>query len=364
MDTITWSHSRLNTILDNPAEYYWKYIKGVYPIVEKPALALGSAVHWGLEHNTDDLTEYYNKDEYTEEQLLAEAMIGAYFRRAEEIRGAMLLDGDSLVKVEDEFHELTLECDIPSNVYRHKTHHFLGIVDLLFLTEKGWVLVDYKTSSRDVDWNQYKSQLFKYKLLLEKNFPETPLFRVAIINIKKTGIRKKKTENDDAFRMRLKETYMVDDSLIDYHIYDASEFDENSLSDYVENLSGLIDIAEDIIEKKNWACNYSAITGLYGESEYAKIFYHDPNAYVFYKIRDKVYDEDSDEMVEERPCCPSDFERNAVCQYKDFEEIVKSWCIGKKADRDKLLSRFSTEYPKTDKGLLEKYFVTFEKSQK
>lgn len=362
MSNIVWSHSRLNTILSNPAEYYWKYIKGVSPIEKKAALSLGSAVHWGLENNTDDLTEYYNKDEYTEEQLLAEAMIGAYFRRKDEITSAMTDNGSCPIR--DEYHELSLECNIPSYVYKHKTYKFLGIIDLLYQTDNGWILVDYKTSSRDVDWNQYKSQLFKYKLLLEQNFPEIPLFRVAIINIKKTSIRRKKNEGDQEFRMRLKEQYMVDDSLIDYHIYDSTEFDDKTLSDYVENLSGLIDIAEGIIETNNWACNYSAITGLYGESEYAKIFYHDPDAYVLYKIKDNVYDDETGEVVEERPCCPSDFEVGSICQYKDFEEIANSWCIGKKADRDKLLAKFSTEYPKTDKGLLEKYFVTFEKSQK
>ena len=124
---IIWSHSRLNTILQNPAEYYWKYVRGISPRDRKAALSLGSAVHWGLENNTDDLSEYYGKTQYTEEQLIAESMVGAYFRRADSIRDAMLTTDTDKATVQDEYHELTLECDVPSYVYKHKFYRFLGI---------------------------------------------------------------------------------------------------------------------------------------------------------------------------------------------------------------------------------------------
>ena len=52
---ITWSHSRINKILENPAEYYLLYKQGISPIKEKSALSLGSAVHYGLELGTNDL---------------------------------------------------------------------------------------------------------------------------------------------------------------------------------------------------------------------------------------------------------------------------------------------------------------------
>jgi hypothetical protein len=43
--------------------YYLKYKVGINLKVKKPALAIGSAVHWGIEHNTDDLTEYWKSEE-------------------------------------------------------------------------------------------------------------------------------------------------------------------------------------------------------------------------------------------------------------------------------------------------------------
>ena len=59
--TTTWSHSSLSKLLTNPAEYYLDYIAGIKPKQEKTALSLGSACHWGLEHGTSDLQEYYNE---------------------------------------------------------------------------------------------------------------------------------------------------------------------------------------------------------------------------------------------------------------------------------------------------------------
>ena len=53
------SHSKMNTILCCPMTYYLTYEQGIQAKVEKPALAIGSAVHWGIEHDTNDLSEYY-----------------------------------------------------------------------------------------------------------------------------------------------------------------------------------------------------------------------------------------------------------------------------------------------------------------
>ena len=88
------SHSKLSTILSCPMTYYLSYIEGIQPIEEKAALAIGSAVHWGIEHNTEDLTEYYHSEEsqYTREQLLSEAMVHGYFKHKEEIFNQKLMN--------------------------------------------------------------------------------------------------------------------------------------------------------------------------------------------------------------------------------------------------------------------------------
>ena len=57
------SHTKLQTILECPMTYFLNYKEGIKLKEEKSALAIGSAVHWGIEHNTDDLEEYYNEEE-------------------------------------------------------------------------------------------------------------------------------------------------------------------------------------------------------------------------------------------------------------------------------------------------------------
>ena len=157
---ITWSHSRINKILENPAEYYLIYKQGISPIVEKAALSLGSAVHHGLELGTADLTDYFKEngnfkqsDGYSDEQLLAESMCTAYFNKKDLIFKDLLSDLETHEQLSllDETHELSLNCTFKSKLYPNKTHSFLGIIDLLLLTEKGWILCDYKTSSKDVN---------------------------------------------------------------------------------------------------------------------------------------------------------------------------------------------------------------------
>ena len=80
------SHSKLSLLLNNPMEYYLSYRMGISPKFEKPALSIGSAVHWGIEHDTEDLTEYFgDKNDYGRDQLMAEAMVHGYRFHKKEI---------------------------------------------------------------------------------------------------------------------------------------------------------------------------------------------------------------------------------------------------------------------------------------
>ena len=58
------SHSKLGVILNCPMTYHLKYEEGISLKVTKSALAIGSAVHWGIEHNSEDLSEYYGDISY------------------------------------------------------------------------------------------------------------------------------------------------------------------------------------------------------------------------------------------------------------------------------------------------------------
>lgn len=39
--------------------FFLRYKCGINTKAKKPALEIGSAVHWGIEHATEDLSEYY-----------------------------------------------------------------------------------------------------------------------------------------------------------------------------------------------------------------------------------------------------------------------------------------------------------------
>ena len=76
-------------------------------------------------------------------------------------------------------------------------HKFVGIVDLLLLTNKGFVLIDYKTSTYEPQWDNYLDQIYRYIFLLRSEYPDIPVVKIGIVNIRKTSIRQKKTENYD-----------------------------------------------------------------------------------------------------------------------------------------------------------------------
>ena len=139
------SHSKLSTILSCPMSYYLSYVMGISKKDTKPALAIGSAVHWGIEHNTEDLTDYWkdngsfrSRDDYGRDQLLAEAMVHGYMKHKDEIFEQMLTDhetGDKLQLIE-ETHELYVTGKLKSKIKGVEFHDFVGIVDLLLLTDK------------------------------------------------------------------------------------------------------------------------------------------------------------------------------------------------------------------------------------
>ena len=129
MKKIVWSHSRLNKLFENPAEYFLIYEEGIKPKQEKAALSTGSAVHWLLENNTTNLTEYYKQkgqllqwNDYSDEQCLAETIAEAYFRKKTDIYKAMLVDPKTgkVLDIISEEHELQLIMEFPSKLFKEK----------------------------------------------------------------------------------------------------------------------------------------------------------------------------------------------------------------------------------------------------
>lgn len=366
------SHSKLSTALSSPMEYFLKYILGINTKVEKKSFMIGSAVHWGLEHNTDDLTEYFkehsgakNFNTYDDNQCLAECMVHGFLCSKNDIYNQILRCKDgSMMSIEDEYHELWLEADLPSLTHPKEPHRFVGQIDLLLLTNKGFVLLDYKTSSMIPEWDKYIDQIYRYIFLLRSNFPDIPIVKIGIINLRKTSMKIHKNENDVAFRERIKILYEVNENdLIAYHEYDPQELDSKVVDDYINNLTNMADLADMIDKNKMFYINYESANQPY-KSDYWDIYYHTPGAYALYTIKDKIYVPDDDELVDIRDCLPFDMHaidtKNIMNKYDKFKnEATDFFSKNNKGQKSDLFSELNKKYM-CDDTLLDKYYDTYE----
>lgn len=356
------SHSKLTCILECPMTYKLKYIEHISAKNKSTALGIGSAVHWGIEHNTENLDEFFKssdsfkqRDNYTKEQLLSEAMVHGYMKHKDELFDKLLTDPKTGEKLElmDEQHEFSVSAKLGK-------HEFVGIVDLLLLTRKGFIIVDYKTSSMVPDFDTYLDQLYRYIYLLESKYPDIPVIKIAIINIRKTMIRQKVKENEEEFFNRMKFEYELnDENYINYHEFAASDLNEKHIKEYIENLELMANAAQEIEDKKNFYINYGAAKNQYGKSEYYDIFYHTPDCYLLYEIQDKIWDEDLGEYITKRDCLPVDMEvlnnEYVINTYEKFLKILKN----KPDDMD--IETFKPNFFhffKTDEQLIELYIKT------
>ncbi len=356
------SHSKLSLILTCPMSYYLNYKQGIKLKDEKTAFAIGSAVHWGIEHNTEDLTEYYKEKgimvpDFGRDELMAESMVHGYLKHKDELFKELLKDldePDKQLELIEEIHELEITAPLKSNRYS-EPHEFLGIIDLLLLTNKGFIIVDYKTSSQTPDWDKYLEQIYRYIFLVKHEFPDVPIYKIGIINLKKTSIRIRKDENQESFLIRLRREYDINDDLINNHIFIRNELNEKLIDDYIENLSNMADMAQMIDESGNYYINYPNALGIiYGKSDYYNIFFNTQDCYILYKIKDKVLDEDNN-ILEERDCLPIDMEviksKKVLNHYETFIENIPENLIGK----DDIFNYFKENYI-TDNYLLENYW--------
>lgn len=353
------SHSKLNCILNNPMEYYLKYEVGLSVKQKKTALVLGSAVHWGLENNTSDLTEYWGKNcEWGQEQILSEAMLEGFFKHKEEIFEKILTkDGEKLTLLQEN-HELYLEAHIDSG-------EFVGIIDLLLLTDKGFIILDYKTSSMIPDWDSYIDQIYRYIFLLKEAFPDVPICKIGIINLRKSGIRKKKNENNDEFLNRLRFEYKLnDEDLINYHEYLPEEMDENLINRYISNLKQMCLTAKQIVDSGIYYINYSGLKNQYGKSDYYPIIYNEPDAYLLYDIKDVIWNAEEQEFEQTRDALPIDMkilDEKVLNKFEIFKKEADKFLPNvlqlRTALKEKFFDYLKDNYT-IDNNLLEIYWET------
>lgn len=327
------SHSGLQLLLTCPASYFLSKKQGISLKKEAKALQVGSAFHWGCEHNTEDLKGYLDEidpfqnlyNDFTKEVALATGMVHGYLKKKESIYKQILksYEGEELTLVE-EFHELDLLCELPSIRFK-KDHEFHGIIDLLMLTDKGWIILDYKTSSMRPDFDKYLDQVLRYCWMVEQKFPEMPIYKVGIINVRKTGIKQRQGENEENYAMRIKREYDFDDcDLIEYHEFKPEDFEKSKMDLYIKNLSRMADFAQEIEDNNFWFINYGNAVSVYGKSEFWDLFYKTPDCKYLYKVYDPMFNTDLGEMSNYRDATDLDINclevLNPLNHYETFKE--------------------------------------------
>lgn len=330
------SHSGLQQLLTCPASYFLTKHAGLSLKKESTALQVGSAFHWGVEHGTEDLHEYLDEldpmqtqyNDFTKEVALAEGMLHGYFKQRDKLYSQILKDyddGTPLTLISEE-HELDLLCELPSLKF-DQPHEFHGIIDLLILTDKGFIILDYKTSSQKPDWDKYLDQILRYCWMVNQKFPEVPIYKIGIINARKTGLKLKANENAENFAMRIRREYDFDDcDLINYHEFTPANFEKSKLDIYITNLSRMADFAQMIQDTQSWYINYANAVSVYGKSEFWDLFYKTKDCKYLYKVFDPMYDPELCETVKYRDATDLDINclevPNPLNSYAKFKAFV------------------------------------------
>lgn len=371
------SHSGLQLLLTCPASYFLSKKQGISLKKEAKALQVGSAFHWGCEHNTEDLKGYLDEidpfqnlyNDFTKEVALATGMVHGYLKKKDSIYKQILksYEGEDLTLV-DEFHELDLLCDLPSLRFE-KNHEFHGIIDLLMLTDKGWIILDYKTSSMRPDFDKYLDQVLRYCWMVEQKFPEMPIYKVGIINVRKTGIKQRQGENEQNYAMRIKREYDFDDcDLIEYHEFKPDDFEKSKMDLYIKNLSRMADFAQEIEDHNFWFINYGNAVSVYGKSEFWDLFYKTPDCKYLYKVYDPMFNTDLGEMSNYRDATDLDINSlevlNPLNHYETFKETFNKLPMSQvpalvlaQAEACRITClKYCKEHYTTDNELLNRYW--------
>lgn len=356
------SHSKLQTILTNPLDYYLSYKQGITTKEIKPYFLTGSAVHWGLEHNTEDLSEFFNHNPNDIIQYQAESMVHGFYYHKKEIMNEIFDE----VKPIEEYHELEINANLDSFIHPSEPHNFIGIIDLLYLTSKGFILMDYKTSSTIPDFNKYLDQLYRYIFELNINFPEIPIYKIGIINIVKSKIKKFNNESIEEYKRRYKEQYEKDYShLINVNMFDTNNINKEEMDNYIKNLSMKADLAESIDKNELYYYDEEGAKNPY-PSIFLPIYNKEDHSWLNYKIKDTYYNEITEEIQNERDCIELDTQ---VIDPSKRNKILNKYELFKK-ETDLIFGQFGIdtkeELIKTleenflcDNDLLENYWYIY-----
>lgn len=360
------SHSKINLLLEDMFSYFLNYEIGVKPLQKQKALLVGEAVHYALENKNADLTQFFKENgsfeqqnTYSEEQVLSESLASTYLEKEEEIQKKIL--GDA--KIIEIYKELEIKVKM-----KKSDNEFLGIIDLLFLTDKGFIIVDYKTTSRTPNYDDYLEQLYRYCMLLNYKFPEIPVYKIAIISLKKSSLRRKTNEDIESFKRRMILDYKERaDEYIDYHVFegeiDKRIFNDVVLDQYKDNIEYLIKTCEKLAKSDVYPIVYKNAITVYGKSTYYDfIYWNEESVKTNFIIKDNIYDKDLDSFVSQRSINDLDLElikskkvdKKYIIKFDQFKEIWEELNFNKKL----LIKKY-----KIDKKLLDIYVLTYDESK-
>ena len=361
-----WSHSKINLLMEDLFSYFLNYKMKVKPIEKSKALSLGEAVHYALENENSDLDQFFKengtleqKNGYSYEQVLAESLSQAYLDRKNEILSNIV--GNSKILQIDK--EIKFEVPIDEN------NSFLGIIDLLITTDKGFIVIDYKTTSRTPNYDDYIEQLYRYCFILNIAKPKTPIYKIAIISLRKSGIKQKMNESIEDFKRRLILDYKErSDEYITWHTFDTESdkhiFNEEILKEHHNNLKKLIQVCDTIDQLNSYPKNYSKAQNVYGLNQYYDfIFWNRENILSKFYISDKSYNEESDLVEDRRNLNNLDLEiiknstnsilNESIVHYNKFLQVIDGDI--KNYDEKKILDKYLV-----DVNLLRNYKKVFE----
>ena len=369
------SHSKLSLALSDPMSYFLRYKMGITPLQTKKAFEVGSAVHYGLEHWTSDLSDYWGTHTFDSDYCLSEAMVAGFLSIKDRVFKEILtnkIDGEvASILPEGEKHELNLYAPLHSFQHPDEPHIFQGIIDMLLLTDKGFIIIDWKTSSKAPDWNGYLEQIYRYIFICQALWPDIPVYKVGIVNLRKTRCVKGAKETDEEWKARMvKEFTNHSENYYYVHTWEPQELDQNVFNEYKTNLSRQVDVAEMIDKNCMFYINFGAQISQYGESDYYKIFYKTKDAYALYNIRDTVLDDKNCLIDGIRPCIPLDMEvidrQNVINKYSLFKEkFIEFVNETGMSDKYKFYHWLENDYS-VDLKLLDRYwsYLCIESSQK
>ena len=250
-----YSHSKINCYKQCPKMFEYKYINHLYPIDESDALKIGSGFHKCIELNDvdkaldwmDEQTNFLNEKDETN-KIIASAMGEAFLRKYPN-------HNDGKVS-----HEVHYTYELPNG------ETFQMYVDSILELEDGYVLREYKTSSRVDDTYmaklEFNDQISRYWTILNKILPK-PVLKVEYYVAKKPLLRQKKDESLIQYRERLVERLMEDDNIINIDIFRTEEQLQEAYEDLIYDV-------DSISKSTRYTKNLSACT-CYGICPYIQL---------------------------------------------------------------------------------------------